>query len=469
MNLSFKRAIATSLPIALLVGSTIAASATPIGRQQFFPRYLLSQATGAATLGGGATLPIPAYLGKSVSGAYEASGTTSFGVAGSIFGYFASQSGGLNVEYCATGSGKGKGVFTGAANTVDIACSNAASGSTATTFGFLPPSGSLRQTYPTLAGTDAPLAQTDYTSYTSDHTSPQEPVELPSIFGAIAIIYHDNALSSSAARITLTDAQICGVYQGTITTFGKLLGNSDSTPIHPVYRADGSGTSFNFSNHLEKACGTSFGVNQTFTMADPKLPANTSLGETGNSGVISGVNATNGAIGYVETGYLTDSPSATGPMNYANVKNGTNSTAYDPFSGLPLAANSITSSSLVTNDAVNQTTSGPATLSALTGVRSGSCVKVVNPSGYSQPAKGYPILAVTYLLFNSTGNGSTGVTALRLLEKDLTTPALFKGGATGKITTVDDASDATGSTGYASLGSSFDTTIYSTATSCIGA
>ncbi len=463
MKRQLKRAIAASVPLALIAGSALAAGASQVPQATFHMFGARPLVTNTVVLGGGATLPVPAYLGRSLNGGYQSSGQTSVGVAGSIFGYFASQTGGFNVEYCSTGSGKGKGVFDGPINTVDIPCSNAASGSSATTFGFLPPSGSPRQTFANLAGTDAPLAQTEYSSYISNHASPMEPVELPSVYGSIAIYYHDAAQTT---RITLSDAQLCSIYTGGVTTFGQLLHNSDPTRIVPVYRADGSGTSFNFTNHLQKACG--FGVNQTFTMADTKLPAS-AVGATGNGGVIAEIKAVNGAIGYAEAGYLLPLASGT---NYADVINATTNVAYDPIVGLPAAANTVTSSSLQSNVAVNQTVygGGPATTSALTGVRSGSCVKVLVPSAYAQPKTGYPIVAVTYLLANSAGNASYGASALRLLEKDLTTPSLFKHpGASTPITTVDEAEPAvsSGTTGYSSLGSTFASTIQGAANSCI--
>ena len=463
MKKKLKRAIAASVPLALIAGSAMAAGASQIPQTTFHMFGARPAVTNTVVLGGGATLPVPAYLGKSFNGGYQSSGTTTVGVSGSVFGYFASQTGGLNVEYCSTGSGKGKGVFDGPINTVDIPCSNAASGSPATTFGFLPPSGSPRQTFPNLAGTDAPLAQTDYSSYTSNHASPMEPVELPSLYGSIAIYYRED---NHTTRITLTDAQLCRIYSTTPVTFNQLLGNGDNTTIVPVYRADGSGTSFNFTNHLQSAC--KFGVNQTFLSAVNGLPAN-AVGATGNGGVIAAVKAANGAVGYAEAGYLLPLASGT---NYANVVNATTNVAYDPIAGLPAAANTVTSGSLQSNVAVNQTTynGGPATTSALTGVRSGSCVKVLLPSAYAKPKTGYPIIAVTYLLSNSAGNGSYAAAALRLLEKDLTTPSLFKHpGASAPITTVDEAEPAvsSGTTGYSSLGSTFATVIQSAANSCI--
>jgi hypothetical protein len=306
MKLRFQRVIAALISPVVLAAGLAAGTATTTA-QGLLRTFGVPAVVGPTVLGGGATLPVPAYIsGTNVIGACEPSGTAGFGVAGSIFGYFATITGGLNVEYCATGSGRGKSIFDGAANTVDIPCGNAASGSTQFTFGFLPPNGIPAQTYPTLAGTDVPLSQADYSSYIADHPAPMEPVELPALFGSIAIVYHDNALSSSTGRLTLTDAQICGIYNGSITTFGALLGNSDTTKIIPLYRADSSGTSFNFSNNLATRC-SGFNGNQAFTLADPKLPKY-SIGAIGTVSVIDALSLTNGAIGYVETGYLTNLP-----------------------------------------------------------------------------------------------------------------------------------------------------------------
>jgi ABC-type phosphate transport system substrate-binding protein len=441
MKSTFKRGIAATLPAVLLAGTALAAGAAA-----------------PTVLGGGATLPIPAYLGLS-----ESSGATNFGKAGSVFGYFATQSSGLNVEYCATGSGKGKdifggpGVISGVTYYVQDPCANAAN-SKATSYGFEPASRSPLPTHPALAGTDAPLTQADYNFYITDNPgSTIEPVELPSIFGSIAIAYH---LSGLSGRITLTDAQICGVYNGSITKWGTLLGNSNATAIIPVYRSDGSGTSFNFSNHLATVC-SGFNGNQTFTLADPKLPAD-AVGASGNAGIVAEVNSANGSFGYIEAGYIS-TLSGSG-VNYADVKNGKNGTVYDPITGLPTSAALITAGELVKDYQVVQGT-GPATLQKLTNVRSPNCVVVVPPADYANPSSGYSIVAVTYLLFNSSGNGTSGATDLHTLVTDLDTPGNFKGGL-NHITTVDEAGKP-GTTGYSSVSSTFASILTPTASSCI--
>jgi phosphate transport system substrate-binding protein len=70
--------------------------------------------------------------------------------------------------------------------------------------------------------------------------------------------------------------------------------------IAPVYRSDGSGTNFLFTNYLSK-------VSPTFLQ---KIGANTSvqwpvgIGAKGNEGVANQTTQTSGAIGYVEYAYV---------------------------------------------------------------------------------------------------------------------------------------------------------------------
>ena len=69
-----------------------------------------------------------------------------------------------------------------------------------------------------------------------------------------------------------------------------------ASPIVVVHRADGSGTSYNFTNYLDKvspAWHDKVGVSQT-----PEWPAG--VGAKGNDGVAGQVGQTKGSIGYVE-------------------------------------------------------------------------------------------------------------------------------------------------------------------------
>ena len=76
--------------------------------------------------------------------------------------------------------------------------------------------------------------------------------------------------------------------------------NLPKLDIAPVYRSDGSGTNFLFTNYLSK-------VSPTFAQ---KIGANTSvqwpvgIGAKGNEGVANQTTQTSGAIGYVEYAYV---------------------------------------------------------------------------------------------------------------------------------------------------------------------
>jgi phosphate transport system substrate-binding protein len=80
---------------------------------------------------------------------------------------------------------------------------------------------------------------------------------------------------------------------------GKNLPNEIITVVH---RADGSGTTFNFTDYLSavsKEWADGPGKNATV-----KWPAATSVGGKGNEGVAANVNRVKGSIGYVEYAYV---------------------------------------------------------------------------------------------------------------------------------------------------------------------
>jgi len=473
MQSSLRRVAAASIPLALLASSALASDAKTIMRpvQMTVTAPLAGPfarpfAVSSAFYGGGATLPIVGYLGGSLS-----SGTAGVAASGngSVFGFWETSAGGSapKTQYCATGSGKGKGVFTGPAGTVKNLCSNASTGSG--TVGFAASAGQITQSYPNFAGSDAPLSQSDYSAFLGNNPAPREPVELPSIIGSIAMYYTNSSISQST-HAALSDADICGIVLGRITNWSQLSGHYPAKPLTLVYRSDGSGTTFNFSNHLSAVCGsTAITTSQQFTVSSPAAPPYVvnsvpagAIGAKGNGGVVSAIAAKDGAIGYAEAANILKN--LTGGSNYALVR------GFDPVKNLPEAANSLrySSGTVAPNSAVVVTQGHPAMTAPLTGVRGGTCVLLVKPQGYAVPLAGYPIIAVTYLLFSSNGNGSNSA-PLRSLINDLNTPADF--GPAPRIATVNVATQAagTGTTGYSGLGSTFNSQLKSTASSCIGA
>ncbi len=464
MSTVLRRAVAASVPAMLLASSTVASSAapafrTPLGAQAVHP---LPFASSTRLYAGGATLPVIAYVGAPLS-----SGKASLPVAGSgsIFAYFETQSYGAPISYCATGSGKGKAVIDGPARTVSNPCANAAPGAMGPV-GFNPGSSAIT-TYPALAGTDSPLSQKEYSTFLANAGYRVEPTELPSIIGSVGIYYNNSNISSST-QARLTTAQLCGIVAGTITNWNQL--GYPSKTIRLVYRADGSGTTFSFSNHL--SASTSSGTCRTLNASQQfapsatvttgtvvKTPPPNSIGATGNGGVAAAVSATDGAIGYVETANAIAS-------GIGNTKRLARVDGKDPIADLPRAANALPASSLLTDRAV-VSGSGPASTTPLTGVRKAGCVRIADPTKYATPSVGYPIIAVTNFLFNEAGNNTNSpgsVTALRGLVSVVASTTSF---GSGKITKVDPLSATIGRTGYSELPTGFSAPLKAVAANCI--
>lgn len=168
------------------------------------------------------------------------------------------------------------------------------------------------------------------------------------------------------AVLTFTDAQLCGIFSGKITSWtdaslttaphkiyngpatGRGVTFTPSGPITVVYRSDGSGTSALFTAHLNAVCSSansniSFTSTQTFaqlfsnaSLGNGPIPSNF-VGASGSGAVQStiGVNGsgTSGAIGYLSPDYTQAAPvnntvSSFAPV--ASVVNGTTGAAVQP-------------------------------------------------------------------------------------------------------------------------------------------
>ena len=113
-------------------------------------------------------------------------------------------------------------------------------------------------------------------------------------------------LSGVTARIKMSGPVLASIYLGTIKKWNaqairKLNPgvNLPNTDITPVFRSDGSGTSYNFSDYLSAVSPTwktKFGVS-----TQPAFPAG--IGARGSSGVTGVVTRTEGAIGYADTAF----------------------------------------------------------------------------------------------------------------------------------------------------------------------
>ena len=387
-NADSRRAMAQAVMLAMGVVTTVGAQA-------------------ATLYGGGATLPAVGYEGGSQalgngSNTRLVSGTFDSKSLFQIYENTYSASFAPTVSYCQTGSGTGKRVLGGVTG---YAADNACGLFTGTPLGFSAPS---PQADPNFAASDAPLAQSEYSSvinsWGSAHTAP---VQFPVVAGAIGILYNN----TNVASLNVTDSQVCEIFSGVITNWTQ-LGATTSQAITVVYRTDGSGTSFSLSNHLSAVCtaaaefqasGDYFTTDQTFTNVvahSGGLPSG-AVGASGNPGVVSTIGSTAGAIGY---GEIADALARSPALTYATVnsKNPTSSTDFP-------ATFTVTTTTGQVISGVDST--GHATLGAVTGGVDTQCLVVAVPSSYANPSSGYPIVAVSNLLGYYSGNG-TNATAV---------------------------------------------------------
>jgi len=108
-------------------------------------------------------------------------------------------------------------------------------------------------------------------------------------------------------KLRLSGKVIAGIYFGKITKWNdpkiKKLNpktHLPGTPITPVFRSDGSGDTYAFTNYLSKV--SKAWKNERGFATSVSFPAG--VGAKGNSGVTSVVQTTNGAIGYISASYI---------------------------------------------------------------------------------------------------------------------------------------------------------------------
>lgn len=151
----------------------------------------------------------------------------------------------------------------------------------------------------TFGATDAPVKGEDLDK--------QGQIQFPAIIGGTVPIVNLDGFRPGELRIT--GPVLAEVFMGNISRWndpklaalnpGKALPDLMITVVH---RADGSGTTFNWTDYLTT-------VSQEWAQrvgrgAAVKWPAATSVGGKGNEGVAANVSRTRGSIGYVEYAYV---------------------------------------------------------------------------------------------------------------------------------------------------------------------
>jgi phosphate transport system substrate-binding protein len=183
-------------------------------------------------------------------------------------------------------------------------------------------------------------------------------VQIPMVGGTIAVAYNKKGCS-----LKLSQKQTVDIFAGRIKDWNQLP-NCGNGPIRVVYRSDGSGTTYAFTNSLDAFGSWGPGVAKAV-----KWP--TGVGGKGNEGVAGTIKNTPGSIGYVNTGFV-----RANKLQAAAIQNKAGKFV------LPTAA---TGAAALNNITLNANLAG----------------ENPNPAG----ANAYPISTLTWILAYRTGNG----------------------------------------------------------------
>lgn len=139
--------------------------------------------------------------------------------------------------------------------------------------------------------------------------------QFPVVIGGIVPVINVEGIEEG--KLKLDGDTLAKIFQGTIKTWNDPAiaslnpgVNLPATNITVVHRSDGSGTSFNFTNYLQKASG------EWKAGAGSTVQWPVGVGGKGNEGVAAYVKQIKGSIGYVEYAYA-----KTNKMNYTQLKN----------------------------------------------------------------------------------------------------------------------------------------------------
>nr|WP_267874366.1 phosphate ABC transporter substrate-binding protein PstS [Pseudomonas quercus] len=139
--------------------------------------------------------------------------------------------------------------------------------------------------------------------------------QFPVVIGGIVPVINVEGIEDG--KLKLDGDTLAKIFQGTIKTWNDPAiaslnpgVNLPATNITVVHRSDGSGTSFNFTNYLQKASG------EWKAGAGSTVQWPVGVGGKGNEGVAAYVKQIKGSIGYVEYAYA-----KTNKMNYTQLKN----------------------------------------------------------------------------------------------------------------------------------------------------
>jgi ABC-type phosphate transport system substrate-binding protein len=373
---------------------------------------------------GGADVPAYSYnLGNQPVGYYYNAQTPPG--QGSLF-YAAPTTG--TIYYCLTSSTDGRKAFEGYGDSAFPPTGPCAPlGSTATGFGGRSDPLDFVASAVAMPSTEYPYYK-EYREPTSG-TSWGEPFEFPEIGAPIVYGFRPQDFKSHVKKIQLSTWTYCAIANGTVNNWddpaitadnGTSVTGGNSETITFYYRADSAASTYNFVNHLNTVCnGTwqapynqspyqgsgrsaawTFGVSTTWPGPGSSNDPNSDfIGETGDPGILAGIQTTAFSTGYVVGGYVKASNPKVDQawLQSGFAKNKPIFVTPTDHAALVAAFKKVTAADI---------TYGEGSDEQPLGTSAPWCVLYVDYKNYvNPPAKAYPIVALSYLLFYGQNNG----------------------------------------------------------------
>jgi ABC-type phosphate transport system substrate-binding protein len=331
------------------------------------------------------------------------------------------------IYYCLNSSGYGRKEFEENDGDATTAC--APLGASYTGFGG-------RQDPLDFVGSSVAMASTEccasgttyYNGRLSGSVTWGQPFEFPQVGGLIAFPYRPSDFSVS--EIKFSTWTYCAIANGTISNWndpaitadnGKSVTGGVDETITFYFRSDSSGTSYNFTNSLNTQCNITFkapyntspysspsrsaawtfGVSSTWPGPGSSGNPNPNfIGEVGAPAILTAVQTTPYSTGYLEGSYAKSANPKVGQAWLQNgYKKNTGAEFVNPTNHAALTAGfkGITAGDITygggsDGNSLNSTTPW--------------CQLYIAPSYYvTPPAKSYPLLGISYLLFYGNNNG----------------------------------------------------------------
>jgi phosphate transport system substrate-binding protein len=162
-------------------------------------------------------------------------------------------------------------------------------------------------------------------------------VQIPWALSATGVAFHLEGIR----KLNLTGPVVAEIFLGKITNWNSpaiaKLNKGTSLPnlnITPVFRSDGSGDTFAFTDYLSRISST--WKTQVGNSTAVNFP--TGVGGKGNAGVTAVVSSTNGAIGYISASYI-----IAHQLGAAAIKNAAGFFEYPNLNNIESAAQSVKS------------------------------------------------------------------------------------------------------------------------------